>query len=140
MATPYATIALLFAHGAPQSAFGSLTPTQLQAACDAANEEADSYFRARYPPAYGSDQILLSWGLDVTKAACRIATYNAISFRGFDPGKGSDVLYLTNRDMSIKWFEGVARQMIHPNVIPFAPQSPCYDAPRIVSQNKARGW
>ncbi len=115
----------------------SVIPTlQQTAACAAASEKLDSYFRGRYPLP------LLNWGTDVTMHAAYIAAFLMYSgSRGATPMKGSDEMVRQNYEDAIKWAEGVQRQTIHPDVTvatPFAGSD--YQFPQVMSPNCPRGW
>jgi phage gp36-like protein len=110
----YAALSDFFTYGMPSQAQGQITNAQILAALQDASDELDGYFRGRFGD--GPSPLLLAWDTQVTKAVCKIAAYNVISVRGYDPTSSSDVSFKTNRDEAIFWCEKVQRQQAHPIV------------------------
>jgi len=79
------------------------TPTQLQNACDDACATADSYIQKKH------QLPLLQWGADLRGACRRMARYNALADRGFDPSNPADqAVVMANKD-AIAWLKEIAR-------------------------------
>ncbi len=140
----YATIADLYIYGAPQKAFGQLTTDQLTGGLESASNILDTYFRGRY------SLPLVVWDVSVKEATCRIAAYNLLSVRGYNPASGSDVNIKDRYDEAIAWAVRVEKQQAHPNVTPQQHETPDYNQPMVVSTSvvnvgtgaisKNRGW
>ena len=125
----YAQIADLTTYGLPATALQSPNlPVQVQqAALDDASAIADSYLRGRY------SLPLLAWGTDLTQAVCRIAAYNLLSVRGYNPAAAADVNIRDRYTDAIDWLNKVQRQAVHPNVTPQPSQTPQYNQPFVTS-------
>ena len=70
-----------------------------------------------------------------------IAVYLLMAARGYNPASSSDVTIRQNYEDAIKWFEGVQRQNVHPDVTPAIaqPGDPTHDLPQ-VQTSPQRGW
>jgi phage gp36-like protein len=123
----YATITDLYTYGAPQKAFGQLTNTVLQAALDSASNYADGYLRNRW------SLPLISWDTSITEIVCRIATYNLLSTRGFNPASGGDSNVEDRWKRAIRDLELIEKQQITPLVTPQPDNSPGHDQPYVTS-------
>ena len=82
---------------------------------------------------------LLAWEDDLKQAVCKIAAYELLCIRGFNPAAGADVNILQRRNQADDWLRSVARQEISPNITGAANQSPAFDDPRIVT-SPLQGW
>lgn len=116
-------------------ALTNITTAQQTAACQEASEIADSYMRGRYALP------LLAWGQDVVSRVAQIAVYILMAARGYNPSAGADDLIRQRHEDAIKWFEGIQRQSVHPDVTPSVaqPGDPGHDLPQ-VQTSPQRGW
>lgn len=140
----YATIADLLIYGMPSQAIGQLTTAQQQGAVDNASAMADSYLRGRYKLP------LTSYGIELTEAVCKIAAYNLLQLRGYNPASGADVNIRIRYDDAIVWLNKVQRQAAHPDIQDSSVGNGQYTAPlvnsfSVISTNSAttgknRGW
>lgn len=140
----YATLDDLYTHGAPEKAFGQLTDDQKLAALEAASEYLDSYFRGRY------SLPLAVWDISVTSNTCKIAAYNLLSARGYNPAAGSDINILERYNQAVAWAEKVQKQQAHPNVTPAQIDVPRTQQPVVITSSvvnlatgrtsRTRGW
>jgi phage gp36-like protein len=119
--------------GVPTAALASISDADKQFALDAASAYALGMISGRYK------RPLVSWEQDLTHAVCKIAIYDLLVARGYNPGAGSDVNIRLRREDAERWLISVARQEISPNIVGAADQSPGYDAPRIIGQ-PLQGW
>jgi phage gp36-like protein len=105
------------------------------AACVAASEKADSYMRGRF------QLPLVAWGTDVTMHTAFLAAKILLSGRGYNPNTGADDRIEKQWDDAIRWFEGIQRQSVHPDVTPsiVSPGNPVYDLPQVRTDGQ-RGW
>lgn len=143
-AVSYASLADLYALGAPEKAFGQLTDVQKLSALESASLIVDTYLRGRY------SLPLLTWDFSITEATCRIAAYNALSVRGFNPAVGGDANVRTRYEDSLKWLDKVQRQQAHPDLTPQPNNSPRHDQPFVITSSvvnvatggtrRSRGW
>jgi phage gp36-like protein len=91
------------------------TPTQ-QACLDAAKDVIDSFLRAQFTlPLVGTV------GNDVKSAECRIAFYDVMVNRGYDPTKGSDINIRQRYEDSMAWLQLIADGKAIPNVTDSTP-------------------
>lgn len=97
----YANLDDLDALGMPAAALATRTPSQRAAALAAASEKADGKLAVAF------DLPLVSWGLDLTEAVCKIAAYDLLSVRGFNPD-GADQNIRDRYDDAWKWLREVA--------------------------------
>jgi phage gp36-like protein len=98
--------------------------------CLAVSEEADAAFRARY------NLPLLSWGSDVRACLAKIAAYELLVVRGFNPEVSADQNLAIRAADARAWLRAVARQEMQPNVEPSPPQVPEFDQPRITTSQR----
>lgn len=138
MATPespdfaYATLADLYAYGAPPSAFGSLTDAQRLTYVAAASREIDGYAsRQGLVP-------LASYGTDVAQKCAAIAAYEALSRVGFNPTAGADVNYRLRAEDARAWLVRWGRGEVTPAVA-YASAPGVLSQPHVTSR-PLRGW
>ena len=127
----YATIDDLTRFGLPAAAFSDLSADDVQAALDAASTVADSYLSLRFTVPYQNP------GADIKDAVCRIAAFNIMSSRGFNPDGDAGQLRLRYED-AIRWLEKVAREAAQPANIPQGTESLADFG--TYSVNQLRGW
>jgi phage gp36-like protein len=108
------------------------TATQSQA-IDSASEYALGKIGGRYK------RPLVSWQDDLRQAVCKLAAYELLCIRGFNPAAGADINILERRNQADAWLTSVARQEISPDIVGAANQSPQFDNPRIVTSIQ-QGW
>lgn len=140
----YASLADLYTLGAPEKSFGQLTDTQKLAALESASTIVDTYLRGRY------SLPLLAWGFSITEATCRIAAYNVLSVRGFNPAVGGDSNIRSRYEDAMKFLDKVQRQQAHPDLTPQPDNSPSHDQPFVITSSvvnvatgairRTRGW
>lgn len=99
------------------------------AACD----QASSYLKKRFTlPA-------LEWGTDLKVAVARVAAFEILSFRGFDPASESGALVVKRADDSLAWLRDVARGIVEP--VDFIDSTPELDEQGpLVESDEPAGW
>lgn len=143
----YAEISDLLAYGLPSTALGTLTTTQQTKALEQASRKLDSFFAARY----GQDAVpLLVWDTTVTEAVAKIAAYDLLVVRGYNPASSADVNIRIRHDDAMRWAEKVQKQQAHPTVTPAVQTLPTYQQAYVISSsvtnlssggtNRNRGW
>jgi phage gp36-like protein len=123
----YASLADLTLYGCPATSLGALSTDQQNAALSSASEVVDSYLRGRF------SLPLTAWGVDITEATCRIAAYNLMNIRGYNPASAADVNLLDRYTAAISWLRDVQRQAAHPNVTPQQAATPDWVQPFVYS-------
>lgn len=103
----YADITDLTRYGLPETALADLDPEAVQGTLDAASSTADSYFANRFPIPYPNP------GTDLVDAVCRIAAFNIMATRGYNPDGDAGQLRLRYED-AIRWLEQVAAEKVTP--------------------------
>jgi phage gp36-like protein len=127
----------LYRLGIPADVLGSSVRTSDTTTQDAALDSASSYALGKVGNRF--KRPLQSWEDDLKGAVCKIAAYDLLCIRGFNPASGADVNYLERRNQADAWLTSVARQEITPNIIGAADQSPSFDCPKVLSQ-PSQGW
>lgn len=121
----YAVLADLYRYGAPATAFGDISTSDQQAGLDEASAKVDEFLGARYPLP------LISWPTSITEYACRIAAWNLISVRGYNPAMGGDENLRARYDDAIRQLTLIQKQQMHPNVVPQPNQNVTFEQPAV---------
>ncbi len=103
----YATVNDVTRHALPAAAIVSISIEIKADCCLGATQEADSYLAGRYTLP------LVLWDDVLTKHVAKIAGFEIMSRRGFQP-TGFDELIVKGRDDAIAWLRGVAANKIYP--------------------------
>lgn len=127
--TAYASLENLYTYGAPQKAFGQLTDDQKNNELEAASRYVDSFLRGRYLLP------LVSWGVEITEATCKIAAYNLMNVRGYNPASGADMNLETRYNAAVAWLTLVQKQQAHPNVTLTPDKTPDINQPQVISSS-----
>jgi len=140
----YATLADLYKYGAPATAFGNLTDPDKQAGLDEASAKVDEFLAARYPLP------LISWPVSITEHTCRIATWNLLSVRGYNPASQGDENIRARYDDAIRQLTLIQKQQMHPAVVAQPDAGSVYAQPgsfsfsvinvNTGSEDSNRGW
>lgn len=97
--------------GLPADVLNSITSQGLDEALSAASQLADGYLRQQY------DLPLKTWGADLTRAICHIASYDVLTARGYNPEAGGDVTIRIRYEDAIRWLERVSDGKISPSIV-----------------------
>lgn len=142
----YAQISDLTTYGLPATALQSPNlPVQVvNNVLASVSNQMDSYFRGRY------SLPLIEWGVEVTDCCCKIAAYELLSVRGYNPAAAADVNIRDRYTDALDWLNKVQRQAVHPNVTPQPNQTPQFNQPFVTSfsvvstatgqKARQRGW
>ena len=130
--TSYCTPSDLSTYSISAAALSGISNDTLQAACNRASEEADSYLRARFALP------LRAWGTDITAKVADLATYYAIAARGLDPEVPANKLLWTNYQLAVAWFVQVSKRVVHPDVTEAA--SSAVSQEPLLYTSPQRGW
>ncbi len=91
----------------PAKAFESIDSTTLASSCLAATEEAATYLAGRFTFP------LLSWGQDIVMHVAKMAGYQIMVRRGFQP-QGADELIVKGRDDAVVYFKMISKNELYP--------------------------
>ena len=144
MGTQYATLSELTIYGIPAVALGTLSTTQQTDALIAASGRVDSYLRGRYALP------LVAWGIEITQAVCKIAAFDLMNLRGYNPASGADRNIADRFSETIIWLRDVQHQAAHPDVTASTPSIPTQQGPSVITSSAVathsgataptRGW
>lgn len=131
---PYVTPAQLPLYGANPAALVKIPNDVQVAACQAATDTLDAYFRARYPLPF-----VAVLDTAIALRAAHIATWLLLSQKGRNPEAGYDDQIDARYTEALEWARGVERQNIHLNVTIAGPNPPKYNLPTVYT-GVPRGW
>lgn len=104
----YAVPADLARYGLPAAALELVPPEQQARACLAASGEAEGYLASAYKLP------LTSWDMGTRSHVARMAAYEAMRWRGFDPDSGKDTSLEVGRSEAITWLNRIANGKLRP--------------------------
>ena len=133
----YATQTDLENYLAP-AALQGVTSGVIDAALQAASDEADGYLRAQFTlPLVGNIP------QDLVRAVCQIAAADVMAERGYSPDSGADSIFEIRANNARKWLLLVAEQKVTPSVTDSssaaAPGTTSATGPKAFSR-PSRGW
>jgi len=104
----------------------------------------DEFLAARYPLP------LISWPVSITEHTCRIATWNLLSVRGYNPASQGDENIRARYDDAIRQLTLIQKQQMHPAVVAQPDAGSVYAQPgsfsfsvinvNTGSEDSNRGW
>ena len=103
----FANVSQLEAFGMPAAATATLSATTKAEALAASTEAMSSKLGVRY------DLPVISWGVDVVQACCKITAYDLLSVRGFAPN-GNDKNVRDRYADAMLWLTDVANMRANP--------------------------
>ncbi len=147
MTTAYVLRSELPRYGAPANALVSIDTAVQDAVCEEVSRRIDSYVRARY----GNDSLpFLVWDTLITSIAARLAVYELLVTRGYNPAAGSDPNIERRYLYAVQECEKIQKQQLHPIVtlqttqIVAKAQQPTIITSSVVAQGgqtaRTRGW
>jgi len=107
----YCTTDDLTSYGIRAEALRGIDPDELQRAIGAASAKIDSYLRARY------SLPLVRWGTDISEICAKLAVYQLMTVRGFNPARPGEELIRDNYTDAIKALERIEAQRVHPDLV-----------------------
>lgn len=133
--TRYANTTDLVRLGLPSAALtGVLTATQ-EAALDAASLLADGYIASR------KKLPLSAWGDDLRATVARLAAYDLMVTRGYDPSAGRDDQLRLRYEDAMRWLRDFAAGRIDsPSMIDATPTDTSDEGASYASSARRRGW
>ena len=131
---PYVQPSDLPLFGANEKALLKISNDEQVAACQAASDTLDTYFRPRYPLPF------VSVNDTATKLrAAHIAIWLLLSQRGRNPEAGYDDQIDERYKEAIEWAKQIQRQDGMLNVTVNQPSRPTYQLPAVIT-SRSRGW
>lgn len=106
----YCTAAELAIYGVRSEALRSISEDDQNSAIDAASDEIDGYFGARYTLP------LIAWESDLRKQCARLAVYQLMVVRGFNTLRAGDEQLVEQQELALSWLKGVSNGSIVPRV------------------------
>lgn len=133
--TRYASTTDLARLGLPSAALTGVSTATQEAALDAASALADGYIGSR------KALPLSAWGDDLRGVVARLAAYDLMVTRGYDPQAGrDDQLRLRNED-SLRWLRDFADGRIDsPAMVDATPDDTSDEAGTYASSGTRRRW
>lgn len=125
----YASLAQLYTYGAPEKSFGQLTDDQKNNELEASSRYVDTFLRGRY------SLPLIAWGVEITEATCKVAAYNLMNVRGYNPASGADANLQLRYQETVNWLRLIQKQQAHPDVTPQPDNTPNYNQPTVISSS-----
>lgn len=120
--------------GLPSSAIAAVPPANVQAALDRASNLADGYIGAEYALP------LKSWSSELTEAVCKIAAYELMSVRGYNPEGDGGNLRARYKD-AIAWLTDVSKGAVAPpGIVGSDGEAEAADGVADMSSDPPRGW
>lgn len=120
-------------YGLPAAALEMLPPEQIARACLAASGEAEGYLSSAYKLP------LATWDIGTRSHVAKMAAYEAMRWRGFDPDSGKDASLEVGRGEAITWLNRIANGKLRPVGIvdstPEAAENEVY-----VASERGRSW
>lgn len=132
----YATRTDLYRLGLREAAFTGVATADQDAALEAASDTADSYLRSRYTLP------LTGYGDDLKGAVCRMAAYELLASRGYDPAAGGDESLQRRHDAAMRWLADVSagRATVSGGATTPAPERHARASAPRTSSDRMRGW
>ncbi len=134
MSDPLAELSDLERMGLPSAWLATIQTVTQELALSAASDLALSYLARRYTLP------IVSWGNDVRRAVCHIASWDLACRKGFDPESAHDVAIRLRYTDAIKWLEGVASGAVIPSPIEDSSTSTLDPSGPFLTSDCARGW
>lgn len=103
----FANLEQLYKFGIPSSALGSINDSSKAESLAATTELASGILAIRFDPP------IVSQSVDLAQAVCKIAAYDLLSVRGFNPD-GDDSNYRRRYEDAMAWLKAVADGKITP--------------------------
>lgn len=131
----YATTTDLTRLGLPSTALANVSPTTQEDSLDAMSAIADGYLSSRY------ELPLSVWGDDLRACVCRLAAYDLMVTRGYNPTAGADENLLLRHDHAMRWLRDVASGAVSPaGIVDATPADTTDNETTFAVTSSSRGW
>lgn len=131
----YATTTDLTRLGLPSAALTNVPTATQEESLDAMSAIADGYLSSRY------ELPLSAWGDDLRACVCRLAAYDLMVTRGFNPTAGGDESLLVRHDHAMRWLRDVAGGVVSPTgVVDATPDDTTGNETTFAVTDAPRGW
>jgi phage gp36-like protein len=112
----YATLADLGTYGLPGPVLADIDTGQQTNALESASRFADGYLHSQY-----TLPLLVPYPTDLVSAVCKVAAYELLSVRGFNPDLGGDANIRARYKDAVDWLNQVGLGHISPNILDSSP-------------------
>ena len=131
----YATTTDLTRLGLPSEALSAVPSATQEDSLDAMSAIADGYLASRYALP------LSAWGDDLRAQVSRLAAYDLMVTRGYDPAVGADENLLLRHDHAMRWLRDVASGAVSPaGIVDATPSDTTDDETTFAVTSSSRGW
>ncbi len=131
----YATIADLTRLGVSANALSGVDTLEQEGAIASASNLADGYLATRFTLP------IVTPSADLVEAVCKIAAYNILAIRGYNPELGADEVLRARHKDAIAWMEGVAAGRITPPLVDSTPGGvAALGGPFVTAAGPQREW
>lgn len=131
----YATPIDLTRLGLPSDALGGVPPATQEDSLDAMSAIADGYLASRYALP------LSAWGDDLRAQVSRLAAYDLMVTRGFNPTVGADENLLLRHNHAMQWLRDVAGGVVSPQgIVDATPADTTDNETTFAVSGASRGW
>ncbi len=120
--------------GLPSGWLSTIQVATQELALSSASDLALSYLARRYTLP------LVSWGNDVRRVVCHIASWDLACRKGFDPESAHDVAIRLRYTDAIAWLKGVADGSVIASEIEDSSISSADPVGPVMTSDDARGW
>jgi len=130
---PYAAASDVTVYSLPAAAIVGVPNSTLTAIILANSAEMDTFFRSRWPVPF------VSWGPDVTRAACMMSAPDILRVRGWNP-EGPRDAYAEGRKNAMEWLKQIADGRATLDVQPAVGGPVALPFELLMSTDSLRGW
>lgn len=128
----YATPSQVKTHSLPARAIQEDQIGYFLDSCLGATDEAEGYLNSAFVLP------LTAWGTDLTKQVSRLATYDFMNQRGWQP-EGPDAIIIDARDQALSWLNRIAAGRLKPpGIVDSTPE--VHEGGAYVVSGATRGW
>lgn len=133
--TRYASTTDLARLGLPSGALTNVPTATQEEALDAASAVADGYLRTR-----GYALPLTAWSDDLRAQVARLAAYDLMVTRGFNPNAGNDETLRLRHEDALRWLRDVASGTVTPDLTDSTPSVAEEIEQTCLVSNARRNW
>lgn len=128
----FCTIDEFYIFGASEAACRGVAVEVIEGYLHAQSQEIWSKIQSQFPDG------LETWSKDLTMCCAKLAAYDVMCWRGFNPNQGSDLNYLTRYEQAQRYLLGVSRQEIRPTMSDGSPKVAKTGGARVITGIRSR--